>query len=186
MVSTAEELSCTRCRLAKHRTRVVPGTGDSDTWLALIGEAPGKDEDIDGHPFVGRAGQHLNNILQSVGLIREELFLDNVVHCRPPNNDLWPYPDATSLCPTLYLQRNLDSLQNLRCIVTLGATAGALYFPGKRAMEQADLARVLPSGIIVIGAPHPSYALRTGPAITASIRDSLVRAIVYRYVGRAR
>ena len=335
-LATAEHLSCTACSLHLTRTLVVPGHGDYNATIALVGEAPGATEDKEGRPFVGRAGQLLNGLLVEAGLCRvvsigevdacirhdaqafqegwgrsrnrlhfvsglcnthagivaqlsldgalrlgteasgarpslhpdirqasgmsadsatvlhgpqigslpkaavpgveeqdqysiplttehvgltdssrdadgeseysphrqqspqdmqaslscvycsalhqacQPIYLDNVVHCRPLSNNLREYPDAITRCPDLWLKPELASMPNLRCIVALGATAGTLWFPGMKAGELATMARVLSSGVIVVGSYHPSYVLRGGGQwVSDSIIDSLRRAMMY-------
>jgi len=90
-------LSCQKCPLGKTRTRAVPGEGDKKTALMFIGEAPGADEDAQGRPFVGRAGQLLTKILESVQISRDEVYITNILKCRPPNNRT-PLPEEMEAC----------------------------------------------------------------------------------------
>ena len=185
--ATVEHLTCEACSLHQFRTQVVPGHGSIDARIALVGEAPGKDEDMEGHPFVGRAGQLLDELLERAGIDQATIWRDNVVHCRPPNNAIREYPDAVSRCPDLWLKPTLAGLQNLRAVVTLGATAGQLWFSGKRAGEIAVLARAVcmqgPRAIRIVGSYHPAYALREGPWVSDSIVASLSRALIYSQLG---
>lgn len=177
--ATPEHLACTQCSLHKTRQRVVPGHGNIEAEIALIGEAPGATEDKEGLPFVGRAGRLLDDLLVRAGIDPTSVYKDNVISCKPMGNDIKSAPDAVSRCPQLWLLPTINSLPNLRCIVVLGATAGQLYFPGKRAMELAQLARTLPSGVVVVGSPHPAYAIREGAWVDDSIVGSLARAMMY-------
>ena len=177
--ATHELLTCTSCRLHNFRNIVVAGHGDPNARIALVGEAPGKDEDEQGEPFIGKAGQHLDMLLGNVGLVRGQLWLTNVVKCRPPSNNLRAYPDAQVTCPTLWLMPELQALPNLKVVVTLGATAGALFFPGHTATEMSTLARSWIEGYCAIGAFHPSYSLREGEWVARSIEASLRRALTY-------
>mgnify|MGYP001598311036 CR=1 FL=1 len=192
-LASDEMLSCTSCSLHTTRTQVVPGHGSIDAKIAFVAEAPGRDEDTKGEPLVGSAGQRFDRQLERVGIKREDVWLDNAVHCRPPNNAIRDYPDALARCPDLWLFPTLYALDSLRVIVALGATAGCLWFPGAKATEVASLARAFqPTArscrsevlrpYIVVGAFHPSYALRSGGEwneIDASIVGSLQRALTY-------
>lgn len=173
-------LSCTQCPLHKTRKAVVPGHGNSHARIMLVAEAPGKveEEHREPQPLVGPAGGRLDMILERVPLDRAGLWLTNTIKCRPPKNDLRPYPNTMILCPQLWLDGEIAEVKPI-CIVTLGATAGARYFPGYQASEMADMQRVLPDGTCVVGAFHPSYGLRRGGdwnSIDESIRKSLLRA----------
>ena len=177
-LATPDLLTCTECPLHLTRKAVVPGHGNPNARIMLIAEAPGKVEEEKVEPLVGPAGQRLDRILAQVPLDRQDLYLSNVVKCKPPQNNLRPYPNTIVLCPQLWLDREIEHVKPA-VICTLGATAGARYFPGLRAMEMAELQRVLPDGTIIVGSPHPSYALRTGGVwnkIDESIKQSLVRA----------
>ena len=176
-------MSCTACELHQYRTQVVPGHGNIEARIAYIGEAPGAVEDREGKPFLGPAGQHLRKLTAIVGLDPNDIWWDNVLNCRPPNNNFRGYPDSVVKCPKLWLLPILDSLPNLRVIVVFGANAGgATWFPGKKAGEMANLARVLPDGKIVVGSYHPSYAIRGVAGIDDSIKQSLARAFSYAYL----
>ena len=175
-----EHLTCTACSLQQWRANVVPGHGDHNATIALVGEAPGATEDREGHPFVGTAGRKLYDLMRQAGIDPMTTWYDNVVHCRPPGNAIREYPDAITRCPDLWLKPELASMPNLRCIVALGATAGTLWFPGMKAGEMATMARTLSGGVIVCGSFHPSYILRGGGQwVSDSIVDSLRRAAMY-------
>lgn len=115
-----EIAGCTRCVLHKTRTCTVPGTGNPRARLMFIGEGPGEDEDRQGLPFVGRAGQLLTNIIVAMGLKREDVFIANIVKCRPPNNRV-PMLDEVEACYP-FLQRQIETI-GPEIIVTLGASA---------------------------------------------------------------
>lgn len=144
--------------------------------VACVAEAPGKEEDIRGIPLIGAAGQVARGAVKAAGMEPEDIWWDNLVHCRPPSNDLRPWPNAVSLCPTLWLIPELESLPKLRVIVSLGAKSGVLWFPGMKAHEMAKTCRALPGGKMVVGSFHPSYYLRSGRderiwgALVASMR----------------
>jgi uracil-DNA glycosylase len=111
---------CTRCRLAKGRTNIVFGVGNPRAELMFVGEGPGADEDAQGEPFVGRAGQLLNNMIKAMGLKREDVYIANVVKCRPPNNRQ-PERDECDTCSP-FLMRQIAVIKP-KVIVALGATA---------------------------------------------------------------
>lgn len=111
---------CTRCRLHKGRTNLVFGVGNVNAELMFVGEGPGADEDAQGEPFVGRAGQLLNNMIAAMGLKREDVYIANVVKCRPPNNRT-PEKDECDTCSP-FLLRQIDVI-GPKVIVALGAVA---------------------------------------------------------------
>jgi DNA polymerase len=107
--------------LAKGRTNAVPGEGPYYARIMLVGEAPGREEDLSGRPFVGRAGRLLNSVLESVGIPRENVFVTNIVKCRPPRNRR-PTKRERDTCKEAYLQRQIDAIRP-RLVVLLGRTA---------------------------------------------------------------
>ena len=111
---------CTRCRLHKGRNKIVFGTGNVNADIMFVGEGPGADEDIQGEPFVGRAGQLLNNMIKAMGLEREQIYIANVVKCRPPGNRT-PERDECDTCSP-FLMRQVEVVQP-KIIVALGAVA---------------------------------------------------------------
>jgi len=111
---------CTRCRLHKGRTKLVFGVGNVNADLMFVGEGPGADEDAQGEPFVGRAGQLLNNMISAMGIKREDVYIANVVKCRPPSNRT-PEKDECDTCSP-FLMRQIDIIQP-KVIVALGAVA---------------------------------------------------------------
>jgi len=111
---------CTRCELCRERTNIVFGVGDPQARIMFVGEGPGADEDAQGEPFVGRAGQLLNNMIQAMGIRREDVYIGNVVKCRPPKNRT-PEPDECATCGP-YLMRQILAVRP-EIIVALGATA---------------------------------------------------------------
>ncbi len=108
---------CNECDLAKLRTNVVFGAGDSNAKIMFIGEAPGKNEDMCGEPFVGSAGKLLNDMLESIGLTRDDIYIANILKCRPPKNRD-PKPEEVKLC-TLWLKEQIN-LVKPQVLVTLG------------------------------------------------------------------
>ena len=124
-----EVRTCTRCRLHEGRTKAVPGEGDPDTEVVFVGEGPGFNEDRDGRPFVGRAGGLLVRLLAAIGWSREDVFITNVVKCRPPDNRD-PEPDEIAACLP-YLKRQLEVLDPA-VVVTLGRHSMGRFMPGAR------------------------------------------------------
>ena len=173
--------TCTECDLSKTRTQVVPGTGNTNATIALVGEAPGKDEDVQGVPFVGKAGKMLDWLIDQAGLHKYDLWITNRLKCRPPGNDLKSCPDAVVRCPELWLWGELRDLTNLKVVVALGLTAGSLWNMGKRAKDISQAARVTfykeEGTRVIIGSYHPSFAMRPGNAwAQEEIVGSLKRA----------
>jgi uracil-DNA glycosylase family 4 len=111
---------CTRCKLSQGRTKIVFGVGDPRAELMFVGEGPGADEDAQGEPFVGRAGQLLNNMIKAMGLRREDVYIANIVKCRPPGNRQ-PEPDECNTCSP-FLMRQIAVIKP-KVVVALGATA---------------------------------------------------------------
>ena len=119
---------CTDCPLSAGRTNAVPGEGPADARLLFIGEGPGQQEDRQGRPFVGATGKFLEELLASIGLTREQVFIANMIKCRPPQNRD-PSPDEMSSC-SKYLDRQIELL-NPELIVTLGRFSLGRFFPGE-------------------------------------------------------
>ncbi len=114
------DFRCTKCRLSKSRTQVVPGNGPCDSRLFFIGEAPGKDEDLKGQPFVGRAGKVLNEAIERAGARRDQVFVGNLVKCRPRNNRK-PRRDEIQSC-SMFLESELKDVSP-KIVCALGQTA---------------------------------------------------------------
>ena len=148
---------CTRCGLHTGRNKLVFGDGDPSARLMFVGEGPGADEDAQGLPFVGKAGQLLNNMIAAMGLKREEVYIANVVKCRPPGNRT-PEPEEGNTCsPFLFQQIDVVHPQ---VIVALGATA-ATYLLGQRQPLAGLRGRVHAfRGMQLIVTYHPAYLLR--------------------------
>ena len=148
---------CTRCALHKGRNKLVFADGDANARLMFVGEGPGADEDAQGLPFVGRAGQLLNNMIAAMGLKREEVYIANVVKCRPPQNRT-PEPDEANTC-SQFLFRQIDVVRP-EVIVALGATA-ATYLLGQRQPLAGLRGRVHSfRGAKLIVTYHPAFLLR--------------------------
>jgi DNA polymerase len=173
-VIAGEVRTCTRCRLHATRTQSVPGEGDPSTEVVFIGEGPGFNEDRQGRPFVGRAGDLLVRLLGSIGWRREDVFITNVVKCRPPDNRD-PEPDEIAACEP-YLRRQLEVLDPA-VIVTLGRHSMGRFMPGARisqahgTMRPADPATGA-GDALVFAMYHPAAALRT-PAIERDSYDDI-------------
>lgn len=125
----AEVRACTKCPLHRSRTHAVPGDGSPHAQIMFIGEGPGFHEDQSGLPFVGAAGNFLNELLTNIGLKREDVFITNVVKCRPPGNRD-PLPEEIEACRG-YLDRQIEII-NPKVIVTLGRYSMARWFPAAR------------------------------------------------------
>ncbi len=122
-------LICTKCPLHQNRTNTVPGEGDSDADLMFIGEGPGENEDKQGRPFVGAAGKYLEELLGKISLTREQVFIGNVVKCRPPGNRD-PMTEEVAACWP-YMEQQIAALEP-KLIVTLGRHAMERFIPGKQ------------------------------------------------------
>lgn len=158
--------TCTECDLHKTRTQVVRGAGNLNATIALVGEAPGVQEDKTGLPFVGKAGQMLDWCIRAAGLNKYDLWISNRIKCRPPGNDLSACPDAVVRCPELWLWGELRDLVSLKVVVALGLTAANLWNLGKRAKDMSQASRVVfykeEGTRVIIGSYHPSFAMRPG------------------------
>lgn len=148
---------CTRCALHKGRNKLVFADGNAQARLMFVGEGPGADEDAQGIPFVGRAGQLLNNMIAAMGLKREEVYIANVVKCRPPGNRA-PEPEEANTCSP-FLFRQIDVVRP-EVLVALGATA-ATYLLGQRQPLAGLRGRVHSfRGTKLIVTYHPAFLLR--------------------------
>ena len=153
----AEVNACRLCKLCQARTRGVPGEGSPTAEIMFIGEGPGFHEDQQGRPFVGAAGQLLTEMLRTIGLRREDVFITNVVRCRPPGNRD-PLPDELQACDT-YTQRQIGVLDP-KLIVTLGRYSMARFF-GQGSMRELHGRTREWNGITCLAMYHPAAILRT-------------------------
>jgi uracil-DNA glycosylase len=153
----AEVRACTRCRLHKTRTQAVPGVGPEKVRLVCVGEGPGADEDRQGEPFVGRAGQLLNKILAAVKLEREEVYITNIVKCRPPENRD-PEPDEVAACRP-FLERQLRLLEP-RVICALGRHAASALLGTQESLSKLRAGQHFYGEIRVFPTYHPAALLR--------------------------
>jgi DNA polymerase len=167
----AEQIrACQRCRLAQTRHKAVPGEGPEDAPVMLIGEGPGFYEDRQGRPFVGKSGNLLEELLATMGLRRQDVFIANVVKCRPPDNRD-PLPDEIEACRP-YLDRQIELIRP-KLVITLGRFSMARYFPGQSItrihgqIKQAGETSYVPMF-------HPAAALRN-PQWMAAIRQDFAQ-----------
>ncbi|HYG77867.1 MAG TPA: uracil-DNA glycosylase [Planctomycetota bacterium] len=154
----AQAMACVACTLHRGRNKVVFGTGNRNAELLFVGEGPGADEDIQGEPFVGKAGQLLNKIIGAMGLKREEVYICNVVKCRPPENRA-PLPDEIARCsPFLFEQIELVSP---KVIVTLGGPATKTLLNTVQGIMSIRGRWASFRGIPVMPTYHPAFLLRS-------------------------
>jgi uracil-DNA glycosylase family 4 len=170
-----EVRACTRCRLHQTRTNAVPGEGHASTEVMFVGEGPGFNEDRQGRPFVGRAGDKLVDLLRSIEWPRDEVFITNVVKCRPPNNRD-PFPDEIAACRP-FLQRQLEVLDPA-LVVTLGRFSMAAFLPGARISQAHGTVRPVDPATGARDASayamyHPAAALRSTEVDRQSREDAL-------------
>lgn len=150
--------ACTKCRLSENRTKAVPGEGDEDSDLLFVGEGPGRQEDQQGRPFVGRAGNKLTDILGSVSLERSQVYITNIVKCRPPENRAPKSDEVDSCLP--YLEAQIAEI-NPSIIATLGNTATKTLLDTEEGITSARGKFYSWRGEIqVFPMFHPSYLLR--------------------------
>jgi len=165
-----EIIACQDCELAKYRTEVVPGEGAEDADLLFIGEAPGWHEDQQGRPFVGPAGQFLDQLLASISLRREEVYIANVIKCRPPQNRD-PLPAEIQSCRK-WLDRQIEIIQP-QMIITLGRYSLARYFPNQNIGKIHGKPRKS-GGVIYYPMYHPAAALHQG-SLRRTIEADMLR-----------
>ena len=166
----AEVHACQRCRLSETRRNAVPGEGVIYPKVMIIGEAPGADEDATGHPFVGRAGQYLDKWLEAIGLDRRrDVFIGNIIKCRPPNNRD-PLPDESDTCMP-FLKRQVHIIRP-RTILTLGRIATHLLTGTSEGIGKLHGRQFEFQGIPLIPTYHPSGVLRN-PVYRKPVWDDL-------------
>ena len=167
-----DALGCRRCPLAETRNQVVFGAGDRHADLVFVGEGPGAEEDKTGVPFVGRAGRLLTTLIEGIGLTREQVYIANVVKCRPPGNRD-PLPVEIETCRP-FLDGQLGFIDPL-VVVTLGNFATKLLLDTKVGITKlrgAEYPR--DDGVVIVPTLHPSAVLRTGGAQLANVRADFV------------
>lgn len=167
LADVREEVSgCTRCELHRSGNNAVPGEGNANARILIIGEAPGWHEDKQGKPFVGNSGKFLTELLEQAGLKRDEVFITNVVKHRPPGNRD-PLPDEIMAC-SVYLERQVAAIDP-DVIVTLGRFSMAKYFPGAKISKIHGEAKEV-GGRFVVPMYHPAAALHNG-SLRSTIED---------------
>lgn len=159
--------ACQQCQLHQGRAHAVPGEGPATADILFIGEGPGFHEDQQGRPFVGAAGKFLEELLSSIGLQREQVFITNVVKCRPPGNRD-PEPDELEACAA-YLDRQIAAL-NPKVIVTLGRYSMYRFFPNAKISAIHGLARQI-DGRLVVAMYHPAAALHQASLKPVVVED---------------
>ena len=173
---------CEKCRLCEKRTRVVPGEGNPNADLMFIGEGPGAQEDATGRPFVGAAGQLLDRMLAAIGMTREQVYICNIVKCRPPQNRV-PEPDERSACMP-YLRQQV-ALVRPKIIVCLGSTPTRALLGDQMRITRDRGVWQLKKGVWFMPTYHPAALLRDldkkRPAWEdfKAIRDKLIELGVY-------
>ena len=167
----AEEVSvCEKCKLHYSRQKGVPGEGPPDADIVFIGEGPGFHENVQGRPFVGAAGQFLEELLETIGMKREDVFITNVVKCRPPGNRD-PEPEELKACKG-YLDRQLEAIKP-KVVVTLGRFSMARYIANAQISHIHGQARRI-NGLLVIPFYHPAAALHR-PSLRAEVEEDFAK-----------
>ncbi|HZK67810.1 MAG TPA: uracil-DNA glycosylase, partial [Chloroflexota bacterium] len=166
-----EVAGCQRCDLAKTRNLTVPGEGNPEADIMLIGEAPGWHENQQGRPFVGAAGQFLQELLQPIGLQRSEVFIANVVKCRPPQNRD-PLPEEVVACSD-YLERQIAAIKP-KLIVTLGRYSMGRFFPAGKGIRELHGTTVVKNGVLCFAMYHPAAALHQ-PSLRRTLEQDMLK-----------
>jgi DNA polymerase len=148
--------TCPKCRLAETRTHAVPGEGSPRASVMFVGEGPGENEDKTGRPFVGQAGKFLNGLLEKAGIARDEVFITNIVKCRPPGNRV-PLEDEVEACSD-YLMAQIAVIEP-KFVIPLGGAALKTLLGGDLKITQARCKVFRKSGILYIPLYHPAAAL---------------------------
>lgn len=161
---------CTECKLHLSRKNAVPGEGPAGAALMFIGEGPGFHENEQGRPFVGAAGHFLEELLAGIGLTREQVYITNIVKCRPPGNRDPQGPEIAAC--SKYLERQIDAI-NPRVIVTLGRFSMARFMPEARISTVHGRARTI-NGRVVVPMYHPAAALHQ-PALRRVVEEDFAR-----------
>ena len=162
--------NCTRCPLAQGRTRAVPGEGPENAAVMFIGEAPGFHEDKSGRPFVGAAGRFLEELLAGIDLTRDQIYIANVIKCRPPGNRA-PTSTEIEACKS-YLDHQIELIQP-HIVITLGRFSMARYFPGAKISSIHGKPRKI-DGILYYPMYHPAAALHQ-PSLRATVIEDMTK-----------
>jgi len=184
LAEVREELGeCTRCKLCRGRTQIVFGVGNPRADLVFVGEAPGAEEDAQGEPFVGRAGQLLTRIIQAIGLRREDVYICNIIKCRPPGNRN-PEPDEIAACEP-FLLRQLEAIRP-KLICALGGPAAHTLLKTKEPISRLRGRLVAFRGIPLLPTYHPAFLLRNPHEKKTVWQDmQLLQRELNRLTGRA-
>lgn len=153
----SEIKKCQKCALYKNRTNAVPGIGNYKAEILLIGEGPGRNEDEKGEPFVGDAGKFLDEMLDSIKLKREDIFITNVVKCRPPNNRD-PLEEEVSVCTRNYLFSQIKAISP-KLIITLGRHSMQVFFPQIKSISAVHGKAYKKAGQVYFICYHPAAAI---------------------------
>lgn len=152
--------TCRKCKLCENRTQAVPGEGNPDADIIIIGEAPGANEDLKGVPFCGAAGKFLDQMLSEIGLKRNDVFITNTVKCRPPDNRD-PEEEEKSACRP-YLEQQFKLIKP-RLVICLGRHSTATYLPGQGSITTLHGKPLMkPNGTVYLPLYHPAAALHNG------------------------
>ena len=173
----AKIYACTKCPLATQgRAQVVFGTGSPNAQLMFVGEGPGRDEDQQGKPFVGRAGKLLTNIINAMAMTREEVFISNTVKCRPPQNRA-PLPNESSTCINLILLEEIAIVQP-KIICTLGATATRALLGDQATLSKTRGKIIQSEHFSILPTYHPAYLLRN-PGAKKFVWDDMQKIMAF-------
>jgi DNA polymerase len=162
--------SCTKCDLHHSREKGVPGEGPPNAAIMFIGEGPGFHENMQGRPFVGAAGDLLVELLDGIGMKREQVFITNVVKCRPPSNRD-PHPEELQACAP-YLEKQLQII-NPKVVVTLGRFSMARFIPNAK-ISEIHGQPVKVKGVLVVPFYHPAAALHR-PSLRSTVEEDFAR-----------
>ena len=176
--------SCTKCPLQRSRKKAVPGEGDAGAKILLIGEGPGQSEDNSGRPFVGDAGTFLEELLSSIKIKRQDVFITNIVKCRPPNNRD-PLDEEVRICTTAYLY-DQTRLIKPKLIITLGRHSMHQFFPQLRSISEVHGKAYKKAGQVYMLMYHPAAALYQA-SLKATIKEDFKKIPeILRQIGENR
>lgn len=177
LASIAEEVAgCRLCPLSETRTKAVPGEGRPGDKVMFVGEAPGREEDLTGRPFVGRGGKLLSSVLEELGHSREEVYITNIVKCRPPRNRV-PRKNERDTCVEAHLKRELEAL-GPKVVVLLGRTASE-SIQGVPTLKEVRGKLITKEGVTYLSTYHPAAILRN-PRLRPTFANDLRIALAVR------
>lgn len=174
---------CTSCPLAAGRLIAVPGDGNPTSEILFVGEGPGQKEDQTGHPFVGAAGKFLDELLAAIGKARADVFVTNVVKCRPPGNRD-PEPNEITTCTDLYLWKQIEAISP-KLIVTLGRHSMGLFLPPEQRISQVHGQPKRIKGRVILPLYHPAAALYNGGMRSTLLYDFKKIPLVLKKINAA-